>query len=171
MLRQQTFFYIYEPNISIYDTNDSQWPFYCLTFKCDLHLQFAWVNVSNEQLSQIILKSMHKCRSYGPDKLNLWPFYQLTFKCELELQVWAWPSTYLNNCFKWHFYFSRRTTVSNYFEIYAKSQGLDKPNWWPFYIIWPSSVTLTFNLPEKSFKWHFCLTDRTIWQNCFEIHA
>ena len=29
-----------------------------------------------------ILKSMHKCRSYGPDKFNLWPFYHLTFKCD-----------------------------------------------------------------------------------------
>ena len=29
---------------------------------------------------------MHKCRSSGPDKLNLWPFYHLTFKCDLDLQ-------------------------------------------------------------------------------------
>ena len=46
MLRQQNFFLnIYEPKIS--------------------------KNVSNEQLCQIVLKSMHKCRSNGPDKLNL----------------------------------------------------------------------------------------------------
>ena len=31
-------------------------------------------------------KSMYKCRSYGPDKLNLWPFYHLTFMCDLDLQ-------------------------------------------------------------------------------------
>ena len=50
-------------------------------------------NVSNgtatpegEQMCHIILKSMHKCRSYGSDKLNLWPFYHLTFKCDLDLQ-------------------------------------------------------------------------------------
>ena len=30
--------------------------------------------------------TMHKCTSYGPDKLNLWPFYHLTFKCDLDLQ-------------------------------------------------------------------------------------
>ena len=30
--------------------------------------------------------TMHKCTSYGPDKLNLWPFYHLTFKCDPYLQ-------------------------------------------------------------------------------------
>ena len=27
--------------------------------------------------------------------------------------------TYMNKCFKWHFYSSRRTPVQNYFEIHA----------------------------------------------------
>ena len=30
--------------------------------------------------------TMHECKSYGPDKLNLWPFYHFTFKCDLDLQ-------------------------------------------------------------------------------------
>ena len=53
----------------------SFWPFYHLTFKCDLDLQPTWTNVSNgistprgQQLCQYILKSMHKCTSHGPDK-------------------------------------------------------------------------------------------------------
>ena len=69
------------------------WPFYHLTFECDLDLQPTWTNVSNrtsssqgEQLCQIILKTMHECRSYGPDKLSVWPFYHLTFKCDIDLQ-------------------------------------------------------------------------------------
>ena len=69
------------------------WPFYHLIFKCDLDLLSSWTNVSNgtatpqgEQLYQIILKSMHKCRSYGLDNISLWPFYLLTFKCDLDLQ-------------------------------------------------------------------------------------
>ena len=77
---------IYEQNISIYDIYTSQWPFYCLTFKCDLDLQLTWTNVSNEQPSQIILKSMHKCTSYALDKLNSLSFYHLTFKCNRDLQ-------------------------------------------------------------------------------------
>ena len=53
-------------------------PFNHMTFKCDLDLESTQTNISNgtttpqrEQLCQIILKSMDKCRSYGPDKLNL----------------------------------------------------------------------------------------------------
>ena len=48
----------------------------------------AWTNVSNdtstllgEHLCKIILKSMHICRSYGPEKLIF-----VTFKCDLDLQ-------------------------------------------------------------------------------------
>ena len=54
---------------SVYDN------FYHLTFKCDLDRQPTRTNVSNgtstrqgELLCQTILKYMHKCRSYGPDK-------------------------------------------------------------------------------------------------------
>ena len=93
----------------------SLWPFYHLTFKCDLDLQLTWKNVSNGttsplgvQLCHIILNSMHKYRSYGPDKLNLW-----------LLQVWPWPSAYLEKCVKWLFSSSMSTTAPNYFEIQA----------------------------------------------------
>ena len=51
------------------------WPFHHLTFKCDLVLRPTWINVSKgtstpqgKQVCQIILKSMHKCISYGSDK-------------------------------------------------------------------------------------------------------
>ena len=50
-------------------------------------------NVSNDtfpprgqQLSKIILKSMHKCTSYGPDKLTIWQFWHLFDPCDLDLQ-------------------------------------------------------------------------------------
>ena len=116
------------------------WPFYHLTFKCDLNLQPTWTNVSNEHLCQINLKSMQKYRSYRPDKLSLCPFLSFDF------QVWPWPSTYLNKCFKW-------TTVPDYFEIHEQIyvMGLTRSIYDNF-IIWPSSVTLTFNLPAKMFQ-------------------
>ena len=48
-----------------------------LTFNCDLDLGPTCMSVSNgtstcdgEQLSQIILKSICNCRSYGPDKFG-----------------------------------------------------------------------------------------------------
>ena len=53
-------------------------PFCHLTFKCDFDLQPTKTNVSNgttspqgEYLCKTVLKSMHKCKIYGPDKPNL----------------------------------------------------------------------------------------------------
>ena len=77
-----------------------------LTFKCDLDLQTTWTNVSNstatpqgKQLCYIIFKSIYKCTSYGPNKLNLWPFYHLTFKCDLDLQhTWTNVSNGTSTC-------------------------------------------------------------------------
>ena len=57
----------------------SQWPFYHLTF----NLPEQMFHMNN---CHIILKSMLKCTSYGPNKLNLWSFYDLTFKCDLDFQ-------------------------------------------------------------------------------------
>ena len=93
------------------------WPFYNLT-KCDLDHQPTQTNVSNdttspqeEHLCKIILKFMHKWRTYDPNKLNLWPVYRLTFKCDLDLQPTQSNVT-------WHYY-SRRAPVLNYSEIRA----------------------------------------------------
>ena len=108
ILRQQTFVNIYEWKISIYDIYNSQWPFYHLTFKCDLDIQRTWTNVSNEQLCQIILKSMRKCRSYG-----------------------------------------MTSSIYNLF------------------IIWPSSVTLTFNLHEQMPQTALLLLKRNNWIKLF----
>ena len=55
---------------SFYDIYIRRSQFYCLTFKCDLTFNLSEQIISNEQLCQIILKSMDKCRSYGSEKLN-----------------------------------------------------------------------------------------------------
>ena len=77
------------PSSGSYDPDKlSLWPFYYLTFKCDLDLQTTWNGTSTlqgHQLCHIILKSMYKCISYGLDNLILWPFYQLAFKSNLNL--------------------------------------------------------------------------------------
>ena len=73
----------------------SSWPFWPLFDPCDLDLQPTWKNVSNDtsppwgqQLCKIILKSMLKCTSYAPDKLNtcIWPFWPIFDPCDLDLQ-------------------------------------------------------------------------------------
>ena len=98
---------------SIYDR------FIILIFKCDPDLQPFWTNISNGtstpqgELYQIILKSMHKCRSSGQDKLNLWPFSHLTFKCDLDLQP---TRTNISNNTATP---QGKTTVPNYFGTHA----------------------------------------------------
>ena len=97
-------------------------------FKYDLALQLTWTNVSNE-LCPIFLKTMNKYRSYG-----------LMTILALDIKVWPWPSTYLNN-------------VSNeqLCQIILKSMHKCR-SYGLMTIIWPSSVTLTFNLPEQIFQ-------------------
>ena len=155
MLRQQTFFNIYEPKISIYDINASQWSFYCLTFKCDVDFQLTWTNVSNEQLCQIILKSMHKCRSYGLKKLNLWPFYHffwpssvtLTFNIPEHMFQMALLLLRENNCAKlfWN------PCINVDIHVIARTSSI-----YDHFIFWSSSVTLTFNLSKQVFRMSIC---------------
>ena len=120
------------------------WPFYHLTFKWDLDLQHTWINTSNdtssqgEQLCQIILKSMHKCRSYGPDKLNLWPFYHLTFKCDLDFQP-TWTNVSMG------LLLLKENNVPNYLKSMHKcrSYGPDKLNLLPLQVWpWPSTLKM-----------------------------
>ena len=61
------------------------WPFWPLFDPCDLDLPEK--NVSNgtspprrQQLCKIILKSMHKCTSYAPEKLNKYMSYLPSFR-------------------------------------------------------------------------------------------
>ena len=75
---------------SIYD-HFLVWPStVTLTFKTYLNKYFKWHFYSSRTTIvpnyQIILKSMHKCTTYGPDNLSLWPFYHLTFKSDLDRQ-------------------------------------------------------------------------------------
>ena len=203
------------------------WPFYHLTFKCDNDLQPARTNVSTGtstyqggQLCEIILKSMHKCTSYGPDMLNLWSCYQLTFKCDHDLQptstnisndtftppgeqlcqiilksIYKYISYSADKLDFWPFYqltlkFAidlqpSSTNLSNgtftpqgkqlcqiIFKPIYKYRSYDPDNSiYDHFIIWPSSEILTFNLPNKCFKWHFCSSSATTVPNYFEIHA
>ena len=132
------------------------WPFYHLIFKCDLDLQPMWTNVSNgtspsrrQQLCKIILKSMHKRTSYGPDKLNLWPFWPLFDPYDLNLQS-TWKNV-SNGIFPPQGQQLCKIILKSMNK--STSYGPHKLNKciWPF---WPlfDPVTLTFNLPEKMFQ-------------------
>ena len=149
------------------------WPFYHLTFKCDLDLQPTWTNVSNgtspsrrQQLCKI-LKSMHKCTNYGPDKLNLWPFWPLFDPCDLDLNL---PK----KMFKWH---SGGTTVQNYFEIHAllyklwpgQAQYMTILTFiWPLWL-WPSTYLKMFHIALLLLKSNKCA--KLLWNPCIIIQV
>ena len=53
-----------------------------LTFNLPKQMfQMAIIFLKKSTYAKLILKSMHKCRSYGPDKL-----VYVTFRCDLDLQ-------------------------------------------------------------------------------------
>ena len=116
---------------------------------------------------------MHKCKSYGPDKLNLWPFYiiwhsSVTLIFNIPEQIFQMALLHLkeNNCAK---------LISNpciNAEVMAWTSSI-----YDHFILWPSSVTLTLNLPEQMFQMALLLLKEN---NCahstvpiffFEIHA
>ena len=110
---------------------------------------------------------MDKCRSYGPDKLNFWPFYHLAFKYDFDLQpTWINVSndTALlkeNNCVQ---------LISNV-EVMAQTSSV-----YDHFIIWSSSVTLTFNLSEQIFKMALLLLKENIytklfWNPCINVEG
>ena len=94
---------------------------------------------------QIILKTMYKCRSYDPDKLNLdyfitWPSrVTLTQSFNLPKQMLQMALLLLkeNNCAK--LFWNPCINV----QVMARTISI-----YNHLIIWPSGVTLTFNLPE-----------------------
>ena len=198
-------------------------PFHHLTFKSDFDLQPTATTVSNGTSAP---QERYLCQIASMN--NLWPGQaRFTTILSFDLQVWLWPSTYSNNCFKWHFNSSRTISVPNYLEIHASMNNLwpghaqlmtilsfDLKVWpWPstyrnncfkwhfyssrtipvqtyleihalMYKLWPGlaqlMTILLFHLPKrpwsstflnKCFKWHFYSSRTTNVPNCFEIYA
>ena len=80
---------------------------------------------------------MHKCTSYGQYKLSLWPFWFKLSCVYQHMSYYIYKQTYM--IYKTGF---RRKSVY-LFESVSQNDH---------FIIWPSSVTLTFNLPEQMFQ-------------------
>ena len=98
------------------------------------------------------------------DHFIIWPSSMtLIFKC-------------LNKCFKWHFYASKRITVPYYFEIHANVKVMARiSSIYDHFIIWPSSVTLTFNIPDQIFQMALLLVKenkcaKLFWNPCINVH-
>ena len=112
------------------------------------------------------LKSMHKCRSSGLDKLYSWSFYHLTLKWDLDLRP-NWTNV-------------SNGTYTPQGEILMKSMhkyrssGPDKLNLWPFLSfdlqVWPWPSTYQ----NKWFKWFFYSSRKKlpiIWNPCINIEV
>ena len=188
------------------------WPLYVtLTFHLPKHVSNGTTSPQGEHMCKIILKSMHKCRSYGPHKLNIWPFYHLTFECDnlqltqilqentcatlfwnpcINVEVMAqtssiydhfiiWPScvtltfNWPKQMFQMALLFLKENICAKLFwnpwinvEVMAQTSSI-----YDHFIMWPSSVTLTLNPPNKCFKWHYYSSMRIPVHHYFEIHA
>ena len=58
-----------------------------LTFNLRKKLfQLALFPLKDNNCAKMVLKSMHKCTSYGSDNLNIWAFWHLFDPCDLDLQ-------------------------------------------------------------------------------------
>ena len=112
-------------------------------------------NVSNgtsppqgQQLCYIILKSMHKCKSCGPDKSG-WTYTSMHACTHIHLSkivtamslFTASRLNKMNTCAK--LFLNQRINV----EVMAPTSSI-----YDHFIIWPSRVTLTFNLPKQRFQ-------------------
>ena len=99
---------------SIYD-HFIIWPS-SVTLTFNVHKQMFWTALlllEDNNCCKIILKAMHKCTSYGTDKLNLWPFWPLFDPYDLHLQPnWKNVSNGTSPPLM-------ATTVQKYFEIHA----------------------------------------------------
>ena len=161
------------------DTYTSQLPFYWLTFKSDLDLHLTWINVSNEHACQIILKSMYKCRSYGPDKLNLDHFI-----------IWRSSVTLTFNVSEQKFQTAFLLLKENNSQIIFKSMqkctryGPEKLNLWPFYRLTfkcdldrqptPTNVSMTLLLLKENCAklfWNPCIYMYKLWPGQIRTHA
>ena len=114
---------------------------------------------------------MHKCTSYGPDKLNIRPFWPLFDPCDFDLQpTWKNVSNgtspprgqqlckiILKSMHKCTSY-GRTSSVYDHFDIYL------------------TPVTLTFNLPEKMFQMALLLLEgnncaKSFWNLCINVQV
>ena len=144
---------------------------------------------------------MQKCRSYGPDKLNIWPFWPLFDPCDLDFQItwtnvsngtspsqgqymtiftfiwplWHWPSIYLKKMFQMALLLIEGNNCAKLFwNPCINVQVMARTSSihvYDHFDHYLTPVTLTFNLHKKCFKWPFSSSRATTVPHCFEIHA
>ena len=153
----------------IYDHFDLYLTPVTLTFNLpEKMFQMALLLLEGNNHAKLFLKSMHKCTSYGPDKLNIWPFWPfltpvtLTFNLPEKIFQIALLLLEDTNCAK--LFWNPCINV----QVMLRTSSIHVFDHFDLYL---TPVTLTFNLPKNCFKWHFSSSRATTVPNCFEIHA
>ena len=139
---------------SIYDHFDLYLTPMTLTFNLPENMfQMALLLLEDNNCAKLFLKSMLKCTSYGPHKLNIWPFWPLFDLCDLDLQP-TWKNV------------SNGTSPPGGQQLWCPWQAqfitilsFDLQVW-----LWPATYA------NKCFERHFSFLKTTV-QNYFEIHA
>ena len=92
-----------------------------------------------------------------------------------DLQVWPWTSTYVNKCFELHFLFSKTTKL--FWNPCINVQVMVRiSSIYDHFDIYLTSVTLTFNLPEKMFQIALLLLEgnncaKSFWNLCINVQV
>ena len=138
--------YVMARTSSIYDHFDLYLTPVTLTFNLPKNVSNGTFPPRGQQLCIIILKSVHKCTSYGPDKLNndhfdlyLTPL-TLTFNLPEKMFQMALFLLEGNDCAK----LFRNPCI--YVQIMARTSSIHVYDHFDFYLI---PVTLTLNLPKN----------------------
>jgi hypothetical protein len=136
-----------------------------LTSKCDLDLWGTDLGLAHatrtdedECICEIILNSIEKSQSNGPDKLKLSQFWPLTSKCDLDLwgtdliRKHAAPTD------------DEECICEIIFKFHWEISVMVRTSWiWANFDIWPPSVTLTFEVQT----WFLRMPHRLMMRNAY----
>ena len=150
---------------SIYDHFDLYLTPVTLTFNLpEKMFQMTLLLLQDNNCAKLFLKSMHKCTSYGPEKSSIYDHFDLyltpatlTFNLPEKMFQIALVLLKDNNCAKLFLISMHKCT----------SYGPEKSSIYDHFDLYLTPVTLTFNLPEKIFKWHLSSSRTTTVQNYF----
>ena len=155
---------------SIYDHFDIFWPLWPWPSTFLKMFKMALLLLKDNSCAKLFLKSMHKCTSYGPDKVNICDHFDLypipvTLTFNLPEKKMFQMALFLlkgNNCA--NLFWNPCINV----QVMLRTSSIHVFDHFDLYL---TPDTLTFNLPKKKFNWHFSTSRATTEPNCFEIHA
>ena len=158
----------------IYDHFDLYLTPVTLTFNLpEKMFQMALLLLQDNNCAKLVLKSTHKCTSYGPAKLNMWPFdlYLTPVTLTFNLPAKMFQMTFLllkgNNCAQ--LFWNPCINV----QVMLRTSSINVFDHFDLYL---TPVTLTFNLPTKMFQMALLLLKgnncaKLFWNPCIIVQV